>query len=328
MLAGASLHGGLIRKRQKFYNDDNRWFSGGGNVKLHQLRAFLAVADHRSIRAAARALGLSQPAITKTVRELERDFGVLLLRRSVAGIDLTEAGIAFAIRARLLVEEMHRARAEIEEIRDGARGTVSIAVSSTVALTLLPGAFAAFRAQMPGVRVALAEATLPDALAGLRDGRLDFIAAHTQPVPAGDAFSRIDLFTAPLVVGARGGHPLAGCRSLAGLADAEWLLPGLMADGTDMLSALFEGHGLRPPDRVVPCHSLSVALALLAENDLVTMFAAPLIPLEMEPRGFIQIPVAEALPRTVISIMMRREARLTPAAQRFVDCFRAAAARF
>jgi len=76
---------------------------------------------------------------------------------------------------------------------------------------------------------------------------------------------------------------------------------------------------------VVPCHSLSVALALMAESDLITLFAAPLIPLEMTPRGFVPLDLVEALPDTTITIVMRRDARLTPAAQRFVDCLKAAA---
>lgn len=296
-------------------------------MKLNQLRAFLAVAEHKSIRGAARALALSQPAVTKTVRELERDFGLRLLQRSVAGIALTEAGQAFAIRARLLVEEMRRARDEIEQIRDGGTGSVSLAVSSTVGLTLLPRAFAAFRAQMPRVRVAFAEATLPYALARLRDGSLDFVAVHTLPALIDDEFTHETLFSAPLVVGVRGGHPLARSRSLADLVEAEWLLPGMVGSGADQLAALFERHGLKAPERVVPCHTLSVALALMAESDLVSLFAAPLIPLELAPRGFVALDLAETLPDTAITIVMRRGGRLTPAAQRFVDCLRAAAGR-
>jgi LysR family transcriptional regulator of abg operon len=294
-------------------------------VKLNQLRAFLAVAEHRSIRAAARSLALSQPAVTKTVRELERDFGVRLLQRSVAGIELTEAGQAFAIRARLLVEEMRRARDEIEQIRDGGTGSVAIAVSSTVALTLLPKAFAAFRVQMPRVSVGFSEATLPSVLPRLRDGSLDFVAVHTLPALIDEEFAQIRLFTAPLVVGVRGGHPLAGCRTLAGLTEAEWLLPGLIGSGTDLLATLFDRYRLKAPERVVPCHSLTVALALMAESDLITLFAAPLIPLEMTPRGFVALDLVEALPDTTITIVMRRDGRLTPAAQRFVCCLKAAA---
>ena len=99
-------------------------------MKPNQLLAFVAVAEQMSIRGAARVLGISQPAVTKIVRELERVVGAPLVARSVKGVELTAYGEAFAPRARLLLADMRRARDEIAQIRDGATGKISVAVST------------------------------------------------------------------------------------------------------------------------------------------------------------------------------------------------------
>ena len=76
---------------------------------------------------------------------------------------------------------MRRARDEIAQIRDGATGKVSVAVSTSVALTVLPAAFKDFHARLPAVDVQFSEAVLPWMLARLRDGQLDFAVAHVMP---------------------------------------------------------------------------------------------------------------------------------------------------
>lgn len=139
-------------------------------MKLNQLNAFLAVTQHTTIRGAARALGLTQPAVTRVVRELELDFGVPLITRSVKGIELTEYGKAFEARARLLVEEMRRTRDEIEQIKHGTTGSVSMSVSPSVAFTILPAAFDAFTRDLPEATVNFSEGSHTFGFARLRDG--------------------------------------------------------------------------------------------------------------------------------------------------------------
>ncbi|MBY4749693.1 LysR family transcriptional regulator, partial [Burkholderia cepacia] len=79
-------------------------------MKHHQLRALAAIAEHGSLRAAARAIHLSQPALTKAIRELELDLGVPLVTRNARGAQLTRFGQAVYARARLILAEMQHAR--------------------------------------------------------------------------------------------------------------------------------------------------------------------------------------------------------------------------
>lgn len=293
-------------------------------MKPNQLQAFVAVAAHQSIRAAARALGVSQPAVTRIVRELEREVGAPLVERSLKGVTLTDYGAAFAPRARQLLEDMRRARDEIEQMRDGVRGRVTLAVSTAVAQQLLPLAFSQFHTALPLVDIRFHEVTMPGMLAQLGDGRLDFAVAHVLPGSLPEDFEAEPLFTVQLVVGLRKGHPLARATSLQGLAGAEWVLPTDESAGGTAITPVFAAHGLSAPTRVVQGQSVTVALGLISQTDLVGLFVEPLVPL-FKHYGVRRLALAHALPLMQVCIITRRSRALTPVAQQFVACVRQAA---
>lgn len=296
-------------------------------MKPHQLQAFVAVVEQQSIRAAARMLDLSQPAVTKTVRELERELGAPLVERSVKGVQLTEFGRAFAPRARLLLADMQRARDEIAQIRDGLTGRVALAVSTSFALTLLPDAFQDFHTRLPAVDVQFSETVLPWMLARLREGALDFAVTHVVPQRLDPEFEAMALFPVKLVVGVRQRHPLRTSRSLRDLSRAEWILPGDdQFGGRDAISALLP-PGLPPPARVIQGQSAMVALALVGKMDLVGLFVEPLAELGFKRHGIRRIEIEEELPTLSVSVITRRGQRLTPAARHFVECIQRASAR-
>lgn len=296
-------------------------------MKPNQLLAFVAVVEQMSIRGAARTLGISQPAVTKIVRELEREVGAPLVERSVKGVSLTTYGEAFAPRARLLLADMRRARDEIAQIRDGATGKVAVAVSTSVALTILPVAFKEYHARLPAVDVRFSEAVLPWMLSRLRDGRLDLAVAHVMAGTLEPEFEAIDLFPVQLAVGVREGHLLADATSLRELHSAEWVLPGDGEPGREAVAPLFSPIGLAAPARVILGESVTVALGLVGHMDLVGLFVEPLVDLTFKHHGIRRVAVREQLPPLHVCVIKLRSHRLTPAAQHFVECVQLAATR-
>jgi LysR family transcriptional regulator of abg operon len=294
-------------------------------MKPNQLLAFVAVVEQMSIRGAARTLGISQPAVTKIVRELEREVGAPLVERSVKGVRLTPYGEVFAPRARLLLSDMRRARDEIAQIRDGATGKVVVAVSTSVALTFLPEAFRAFHARLPAVDVQFSEAVLSHMLARLRDGHLDFAVAHVIPGTLPAEFESIDLFPVQLAVGVRAGHPLRGSRSLRELHGAEWVLPGPGELGRESVTPLFSPMGLTPPARMILGESVTVALGLVGHMDLIGLFVEPLVELAFRHHGIVRVDVKETLPALQVCVLRRKGHQLTPAARHLVECIQQAA---
>lgn len=291
-------------------------------MKPHQLHAFLAVADHGSIRAAARMLFVSQPAITRTIRELEAALEVPLVARSPNGVELTEYGHAFRIRARLLVEEAQRARDELLQMKRGVTGRVRIGVSSLPAMVLLPEAFARLRAQMPQAELDSIDGQLPVGIPLLRSGELDFLLSQSIPeLMEKDLVTEV-LFTTPLTAAARSTHPKIRARSLGALLDAEWI-------GWDraMISNLFDRHGLATPQRIVTSRSFEVTQALVEQSDLVCLFSLALVERRLVKHGIRPIRLREPLPALSVAIIRRRDARLTPAAARLLEILREVAAR-
>src|SRR5690554_6951139 len=126
-------------------------------MKNHQLKALVQVAEQGSIRGAARALHLSQGALTKALRELEADLGTELLVRSYKGAEFTPAGQALLSRARLALSTLDKARDEIRWLRGGAGVQITAGVTPAIAATALPGVLKEFQQEQPEARLTLVE---------------------------------------------------------------------------------------------------------------------------------------------------------------------------
>lgn len=292
-------------------------------MNLRQLRAFVLIAEHRSIRAAARALCVTQPAATRSLRELEQSLGAELVRRSAKGVELTPYGQALHKRAVLILQEARRAQEDIDQMRDGEGGTLNLAISSS-ALTVLPAALAAFRARMPRVAVAFHEVAAPYSHEQLDAGRYDLVVQTEYDGDIYDGFARTTLFTLPLVVGARADHPLRHATDLAELRDLLWLMPGNTQAPTNLLHLAYASRGLPTPTDVIPCQSIAIALAILAQSDAVGFFVRNGFHRELVPHPLCVMPLAHPLPAARVSILTRAESPPTPAAQCFIDCLNAA----
>ena len=288
-------------------------------MNLRQLRTFVLIADHRSIRAAARALFVTQPAATRSLRELEHSVGAELVRRSARGVELTTYGEALYKRAVLILQEARKAQEEIGQMRDGEGGTLNLAISSS-ALTALPAALMAFRARMPRVAVSFNEVAPPYSHEQLESGHYDLLVQTEYDGNIDDGFARQTLFTLPMAVGARIGHPLRRARSLADMHDALWLLPGNIQAPANLLRLAFDAHGLPPPRDIIPCQSIAIALAIMAQSDALGIFVQALFDHQLMPRPLRMLPLAHELPAARVSILTRSDSPPTPAAQCFIDC--------
>jgi DNA-binding transcriptional LysR family regulator len=296
-------------------------------MKLRQLRVFLSVAEQGSLHGAARALRLTQPAVTVTIRELERTLGVPLVVRSVNGVALTEYGVVFQRRARMLVNDVRHIHEELSTMLNGAGGEVAVSVSSAVACALLPQAFGQFRAQNPDTSVTVRELALPAALHALRDGDTDFaVITAVADTQWPDFVECRKIMSMPLLVVARQGHPLAQARSMSMLHTAEWLVPCEPGDQIDKgFSAYFHSLGLSAPSRIMRCQALAPSVALIAKTDVICVATLPTFELEMKRRRIRELKISESFPDMDVYVVQRRERPLTSAASRFLACIEEAA---
>lgn len=295
-------------------------------VKINAIRDFLAIVERGSLRAAARQLETSQPAMTRSIQELERQLGVALFERSQAGIKLTPMGEIFHRRAAAVGNEMRLAREEMDQLRGLTHGQLTVALSSVAHIAMLPEALAPFRKRYPGVKIDIIDAVYPTIEAGLKESRIDlYIGPAPSQVPSD--LTRELLFQSTRLIYGRKGHPLSQATSLRELVGAEWISTSITHVAEEELGPLFAAHGLPAPNLVMQAHSTLTYLAAIVHSDLLMMLPMQwtLSPLLREQVKAIH--VREALPAPPVCLVRRSGFPFTPAAEHFCDLMRRTAAR-
>lgn len=158
-------------------------------MDLDQLASLVAVAETGGISAAARHRHLSQPAVSLQIKALEEELGTALLRRDVRGAVPTRAGTALLAHARRVLLTVRAARAEMEELRGLARGSLVLGATDAAATLIVPNACLALRQSYPGIEVAVDVDSTAGLAAGVRSGRFD-LALGTLPVEDPELESR------------------------------------------------------------------------------------------------------------------------------------------
>ena len=293
-------------------------------MKLNQLRDVLAVADRGSLRAAARHLGLAQPALTRSINLLERELGVTLFERQAKGMRLTTMGEHFARRAHAIHSELKRAREELEQLRGDTSGSISVCMSSAAHIALLPYAMGPFRARYPQIHIDVIEGVFPGVESALRDGTVDCYIGPLRGRPDVEDLVVEKLFDNTRIILARKNHPLAKARSLRDLVGAEWVTTSISLNAEDEL-ALFAQHGLPTPRIVMQAHSALTCIVSVAYSDLLTLLPIQWTEFSVTRDALQKIDLVETLPAPPICIVRRAGLPLTPAAEYFCDMLRRAA---
>jgi DNA-binding transcriptional LysR family regulator len=295
-------------------------------MRLNQLRDFVATVDRGSLRAAARAIGVSQPAITKSIRQLENELHVQLLQRNARGASLTEAGKAFLARARVIQAELRKAQDDLQLLSGGRQGTVAFGMAPAACMVLVPEAMLQFRREYPRAKVRIVEGVNPALLPLVRDETLDFSVGQAPSARADYALRFKPLFRPRLAIVGRRGHPLRAAKSLRDLAGASWLMFYPSGTGATLEKA-FAAAGLPLPDAIVQCESYAAALALLTKTDVLGLLI-PQVTTEFLRHGHLQVfGVQEDIPAPLVGLYARVDAPLTPAAAALAQAVTATARR-
>jgi LysR family transcriptional regulator of abg operon len=295
-------------------------------VKLHHFRHLMALSEAGSIRAAARHLGLSQPAVTKSIGQLEKELNVSLVSRTAHGTTLTRQGKALVPRARAIANEVRRAREDIEQMAGAGQSEIGIGASALASLVLVPPALRAVRQQFPQARVHIVDGLFPTIAAPLREGAIDLYVGPLPPQRKRKQFRFNELAAYPLNVVARRDHPgRAKIASLADLADRDWIVSGPAEGYGATVEQAFAEHGLPSPQSAIQVDSIIAVLAMLSAGELFAILPRQLY--EAWPQlGLAPVPVREPLRPVRIGMITVAEVPQTPVAAEFARQLRRAAA--
>jgi LysR family transcriptional regulator of abg operon len=283
------------------------------------MQALVLIEELGSIRAAAQAMNLTQPAVTAAVQQLEAELKAPLLVRSRQGARFTHFGQAFLRHAKLMVAQSRRAKDEISQLRGHWEGTVRMAVSPAIGLGLLPAAMHEFSQQHPQVKVHCQDGLYPSIAPSIRDGTLDFALTPVHRVDLESDLVAEPLYASQVVIVSGVSHPLSRASRLKQLQDCEWVLSSPSRGPGAVIEEAFEMHGLSAPKVKMLCESFLALPAVVAASKhwMTTM---PRILWENSPfkERLCVVPIKDDLPSPLICTVRRHDLPLTPAAVQLV----------
>lgn len=294
-------------------------------MKLTHIRHLVSTARRGGLRRAARHLGIAQPAISRSIRELEQELGTSLFVRNTTGMELTPAGQLFYRRVQAIEAELERACDEVRQVSGIGVGTISIGLSTASTVALLPKALDPFHRRYPGVLLRVSEGLFSTMEERLREGSIDFYIGPPNEIALGGEFLSETLFENQRVVIGRKGHPLRGARTLADLAEARWVATSVTSEPLAEIGPLFDSHGLPPPEIAVQVEGGLATMIITSSSDLLALLPRQWTDFAARSGLFETFGLEESLAAPPICVISKASLPLTPVAQHLVDLFRRAA---
>ena len=305
---------------------DNEQFKR--RVRLRHLDCFIAVAQTRNLGKAALHMRLTQPAISKTLNELEAIVGVKLLTRNRQGAQLTRDGDLFLSHCVAVTEALTAAKAAISPQQGLQHEVLQIGALPTVAPGLLPPVLEAFRRTHAHAKVVVQTATNASLLQMLKAGEVDFALARMSDPAMLAGLSFELLYVEPLVMAVRPSHALARADKVT-LSDVITFPLIVSAKGTTprhITESYFQSQGVKLPANCTETLSVSLARQMARLSDVVWITAAGAVRADFEDGILVQLPLVMTGTEEPVGLFRRSEGVLDAAALACIALLREAAA--
>jgi len=286
-----------------------------------RVRAFVALAEQHHMPSVARSLGITQPAVSIAVRQMEDSIGVALFERTARGMIPTRAGVALALRLKRALAELRHAVADIAALRGVTQGTVTVGALPLGRTRLLPESIAGVVGKYPGLRVATLEGTFETLAASLRAGDIDFILGALRPSDYARDLEGEPLADEELAIVARRGHPWTQRKRIQAreLGHARWVLPRANTPTRMLFELALAKRGLPLPNVIVETSDLAVLRGVLLNSNLLTAISPRQIAFELSGGLLAVLPIALHETRRPIGITRRADSLPSPGARILMD---------
>lgn len=272
-------------------------------VKLNALQALVAAIEEGSLRSAARRMNMSQPALTKTVRELEVELGSPLLMRSSRGVVPTAQGKVLYEHACKVGKELVLAVDRIRQLDGQMEGELRVGAVPLAVMLLVPETLRTFGAAYPGIRLRVSEDLYIAQLQRLRRGETDVVVGGIPEGLSSGEFVVEPLVHTRMVVVVRKGSPREQAASLEELLTARWVYTGATQE-EGYARLLYETNDLPPPAVGTVVNSTLVLISLVSSGDYVALMPEQIALHPLCARYLSIVPIQEkGLPLTVGAIV-------------------------
>jgi DNA-binding transcriptional LysR family regulator len=302
------------------------WFLRA-RLKTRQLMLLIAIGDEGNIHRAAEILNMSQPAASKLLKDLEDVLGLSLFERLPRGMRPTWYGEALIRHARMALSSLAQAGSEIEALKTGRFGEVSVGAITGPALSLLPQAMSIIAREHPDLRVRLAVESSDVLLEELTQSRLEIMIGRLFESHDKKNLSYERLADEPVCAVARPGHPMLSnpALTLRQLEQAAWIVPPMGSVLRHRFELMFKEAGLDIPPRLIETSSILFVTKMLQQSDFVSI-----VPTEVAryyaSYGMVAIlPIQLSCTMDAFGIILRKDWLLSPAAKVVLRALKTAA---
>ena len=304
----------------------------GRRLKLRDLHIFHTVVERGSMVKAAEQLGVSQPAVSEVVAELERTLGVRLLDRSPRGVEATDYGQVLLRRSIAVFDELKQGIRDIEFLADPTAGELRIGCAESIASGILSPIVEDFTRQYPGVELHINSIAIPTRdFPEIRNRSLDVVIARVHgPLRDEDDLHAEILFNDWSVIAA--GRQTEWARrhkiDLAELADQPWVLPPASSWNAILVAEAFRLSGLPMPKLRLTTFSVHLRASMLVSGPFITALPSSILRLNPNKFAIKALPVDLPMRPWPLAVITLKNRTMSPVAQHFIEHVRAFARTF
>ena len=285
------------------------------DLQLKQLRQLVKVAEKGSIRQAAEALSITQPALSRNIRAIEDNLQVKLMERGPRGVALTSFGDALVAYAKIIEANLRFAADEIDDLKGIKGGSVKIGIGPFEGFMVMHIAIDRFLRQRENSEVSLIEGDFDDLSLKVLSGEIDFMFGPTHfgdPTPGLNSEVLAEFHP---ILAVRAEHPLLRRNRVTfhELSEADWILPPKEVRARARLNNIFLSRGLVPPKGPIEMTPGQATIALLRRHDLVTFLSRQQVARELAEGAIRALPVDEPEFALPMQLTVREFGELSPA---------------
>ncbi len=291
-------------------------------MELRQIKYYLEIVRCASFGQAAERLHVTQPALSKSIRNLEQSLGVMLLERHPVGVVPTEYGKVFLEYAALITGEIDRATEELAQLKGTGRGIVRVGAGATMMQYLIPQAVRAFVANDDSAVVTFRQGLRDELIASLRRGEVDIVVGSIGGLAHDDDFRQEVALHDEIVIVANADHPLhkLGKVEIADLGPYKWVLPDGTEGERNRLTRALRGAGLAPPTCVISTPSSTFMATMLQEGDYLSYLPRALIKLDREYAHLVPIALDQPIwDQVTVGVTYRRRGVMLAPVRKFIN---------
>jgi LysR family transcriptional regulator, pca operon transcriptional activator len=282
-------------------------------IKMRHLNAFVETVRCGSLKLAAERIFLTQPAISKTLKDLESILGVQLLKRDRGGVELTREGAVFRQFAEQSLASLNQGLTSLSALSTGATAPLRIGALPSVAADLLPDAVLRFAELSPSTPVAVEDGRIEDLVDRLRSGAIDLVIGRMGRPETMKGLAFTQLYSEQVVFVVAPDHPLVGCDDLEALSHWRVLYPPKESAIRSLVDRFMIMHGIGQwPNRLETVSGAFGRSMTLGPAKAIWIISHGVVARDISAGRLVLLPIETGAMSGPVGIMARSEEDPTP----------------